>query len=286
MEAWLKREGPAQAQSPILFSVPHAGRSYPAAMRDLSRLNNEQLQCLEDRFADKICATASASGHTAIINNIARAWIDLNRAEDEYDPAMVNLTSDTLPPARMTSKVRGGLGLIPRRIKNGGDIWRHLLFPEDVRQRIDFIHRPYHHHISEGLIDRWRHLGCAVLLDIHSMPPLPNHRSDPPAHIVVGNLFGRSASAALSDAVVSEARAAGFRVAINAPYAGGHSLERHGNPHRGVHAIQIEIDRRLYLDPCFDQLSGGAAAISHLIRRIADRVAEVALVQSQPIAAE
>ncbi len=234
--------------TPIVLSVPHAGRHYPSAMKGLARLEIEQLTSLEDRFSDALVSAAFDDGHQVIVCKTARAWIDLNRAEDELDPAMF---AEPRPQARVSAKVRGGLGLIPRRIA-AGEIWRAGLTQADLRNRIASVHRPFHDSVAEALSRALAAHGIAILLDIHSMPSL---KIDDAPHIVVGNLFGRSAAPDLTDCVRAEAVAAGLRVALNAPYAGGHILERHSAPHRGIHALQIEVDRKLYLNASGDAMS-------------------------------
>ncbi len=278
--------GPMPATTPVLLSVPHAGRHYPDAMKDLTRLNDLQLMSLEDRLADQLCDAALDAGHSLISARTARAWIDLNRAETELDPDMFAERPQGDAVRRLTAKVRGGLGIIPRRIANGGDIWRQPIALSDLEDRITQTHRPYHDAVRRALIDRQSRFGCAILLDIHSMPPLRAERNLPSAHLVVGNLHGRAASQTFTNCVVEEARSAGFRVAVNLPYAGGHILERHALPNRGIHAIQLEIDRSLYLDTHLREIGKGAPAMIQLVRRIADALSAEALGANLAIAAE
>jgi N-formylglutamate amidohydrolase len=278
--------GPATIVSPILVSVPHSGRHYPAAMTEQCRLSPDQLMVLEDRHSDALASGAETAGHHVISASTARAWIDLNRGEDEIDPAMILTEDRPLLPARPSAKVRGGLGLIPRRIAQGGELWREALLARDVLSRVATVHRPYHRAIEAALTERTVAFGVAVLLDLHTMPPVKVDSGHSAPHLVVGDLFRRSANPRFTDRVVAEAEAAGFRVAINTPYAGGYLLERHAKPHRNVHGLQLEIDRRLYLDASMKELSAGAAAISQLVRRIVDALRDEALDQALPLAAE
>jgi N-formylglutamate amidohydrolase len=266
-------------QTPVVLSVPHAGRHYPLAMKGLARLTSRQLQSLEDRYSDALVSAALDDGHQVIICQTARAWIDLNRAEDEVDPGMF---TEPRPEARVSAKVRGGLGLIPRRIAVG-DIWRAGLTASDLSQRIDTIHRPYHDSVSAALSRAVSAHGVAVLIDVHSMPSL---KTEDAPHIVIGNLFGRSAAPDMTDCAMAEIRAAGLRVALNAPYAGGHILERHSAPHRGIHALQIEIDRKLYLDADSDETGPGLGAMRQFVRRLASALAAHAGRRALPMAAE
>jgi N-formylglutamate amidohydrolase len=266
-------------QTPVVLSVPHAGRHYPLAMKSLARLTESQLKSLEDRHCDALVSAALQDGHQVIICQTARAWIDLNRAEDEVDPGMF---AEPRPAARVSAKVRGGLGLVPRRIA-AGDIWRASLTAADLRQRIETIHRPYHDAVSAALGRAVTTHGVAILLDVHSMPSL---KAEAAPHIVIGNLFGRSAAPDLTDYAMAEVRAAGMRVALNAPYAGGHILERHSAPHRGIHALQIEVDRKLYLDADWDRTGPGLAAMRQLVRRLAAALSAQAGRRVLPLAAE
>ena len=282
--------GPATILSPVILSVPHGGRHYPSAMAEQCRLSEDQLMVLEDRHSDVLAAAAAQAGHHVITAKTARAWIDLNRAEDEVDPAMIRMEDRHRIPVRPSAKVRGGLGLIPRRIAHGGDLWREPLSHHDIQGRVAQVHRPYHAAISAALKDRSAKFGMAILLDLHTMPPLKAEIGHPAPHIVVGDLFRRSAHPRYTERLMAEAQAAGFRVALNTPYAGGAILERHAKPHKGVHGLQLEVDRSLYLDATLRDVGAGAAAIAQLVRRIAnalrDEAQDQALEQARPLAAE
>lgn len=229
--------------SPVILSVPHAGRLWSARMAALLRVAPDRLLPLEDRYADLIAGDAAKSGAAVIVARMPRGWIDLNRAEQDIDATMID------PPGERgrtpSLKVRGGLGLIPRRLAGVGDIWRGGITRDDLDQRIATVHRPYHEAIQAMIGERRRAFGCAVLIDLHSMPPLVG--SD--ARIVIGDRFGRTAAGRFSARLRAECEAAGLTVAENSPYAGGHLIERHGDPRDGVHALQIEVDRSLYLKP-------------------------------------
>jgi N-formylglutamate amidohydrolase len=255
-------------------------------MAALTRVSSEQLICLEDRHADLLTSRAVDAGFGVLSARVARAWIDLNRDETELDPDLIRSERAPSGAHRMTAKVRGGLGLIPSRVASVGDIWRARLDPADVELRIEQHHRPYHAQLRDLLEMRLAKFGCAVLLDVHSMPPLKADRHGPPPHIVIGNLHGRAAEARFSNVLEAEARGAGFRVRLNSPYAGGHILEQHCNPARGIHGLQIEIDRSLYLCPNFKEPGLGLPVIQNLILRLAEVLAAEATLPSCSIAAE
>lgn len=220
---------------------------------------------LEDRHVDTL-ALAARGEETLFVQRRARAWIDLNRAEDERDP-LIDDGARPIPAGAAATKLRSGLGLVPRRAAPGVTLWRRRLADEEVRQRIAEDHRPYHVALAEALRAARDRFGAALLIDLHSMPPLPGPLS---AQVVVGDRFGRSAGARLVHRIEGEVSADRLIVALNAPYPGGHILSRHGRPSEGIHAIQIEIDRRLYLDAALDAPGEGLGPTAALLRRMID----------------
>ena len=275
--------GPPVPLSPVLISVPHAGRDYPPEVATMARLDIATLRPLEDRYADHLVQAAINAGCNAIIAKTARAWIDLNRNEREYDPILVHGAASA-PLA--SAKVRGGLGIIPKRIAGRGDIWRGAISGVAFEARLAVHHRPYHRALSEMIEATLAAYGTVFLLDVHSMPPLPKGDDGPAPQIIIGDLFGRSAAPRYSHAIASVAARSGVRVAMNTPYAGGHILERHSNPPRGVHAFQIEIDRTLYLDDAGDQPGEGLVKMQRLIAGIAAVLEYESRALTLPLAAE
>jgi N-formylglutamate amidohydrolase len=276
--------GPADAMFPLVISVPHAGRCYPNAMQALARLPEIRLRPLEDRYADALATTAFASGIQGIVANTARAWIDLNRDVQECDPGLIDMPYGEAP--LVSAKVRGGLGLIPRRITGGGDIWRRRITAIDVADRIAQHHKPYHDALDERLSRAWARFGVAILLDIHSMPTIPENANGPSPQIVIGDSFGRTAHDRFTARAAAIAEQHGFITALNHPYAGGHILARHAQPQRGRHAIQIEVDRRLYLDSALDRPSERLESVQRFIAQIAFGLIDEALERPLAIAAE
>jgi N-formylglutamate amidohydrolase len=273
------RHGPAEPPSPVVLSVPHAGRDYPLPLRAALRVPLATLKALEDRYADALSLDAWG-GETLFVAERARAWIDLNRAESERDPRLDDGASSSGAP--LSAKLRSGLGLVPRRVGSSGDIWRRRLSADEVAARIHADHRPYHAALGAALASARARFGIAVLIDVHSMPPLGPAATAP--RIVVGDRFGKSAAGRFLSRIEEVARAHGIATAANAPYSGGHILERHGVPRRGVHAIQLEFDRTLYLDAALDGPGPGMPATAALLRAIIDAVADEALPRA--IAAE
>ncbi len=265
--------------SPIVLASPHGGREYPTEFLAQTRLTLAQLRRAEDAFVAELVVDAAAAGAPLIAARYGRAWLDLNRDEAELDPAMFVDPLDA-HPAQSSDRVAAGLGVVPRIAAHGLDIYPGRVRSADVAARIDQVHRPYHAALA-GLIDAARaDHGFAVLFDCHSMPTPPPVAGGAP-QIVLGDLFGAAAAATLVGAVEQYFRHAGFRVARNAPYAGGYTTARHGRPVEGIHTIQIEIDRALYMDPArlvrhagFDRI---AAALSGLVAGLLPTVGAMGL---------
>jgi N-formylglutamate amidohydrolase len=270
--ASFERYGPVPPESPVVLSAPHGGRDYPAALIAALRVPEPALRALEDRHVDSL-ARGARRDETLLLATRARAWIDLNRAEHERDPQIDD--GAHLLGRPLSTKVRSGLGLVPRRVGTLGQLWHGRFAADDIAARIHADHRPYHLALGEALAAARARFGIAVLLDIHSMPPLGAPGVAP--RLVIGDRFGRSAAARFGTRIEAVARRHGIAVAANTPYAGGHILDRHGDPRRGVHALQLEFDRSLYLDAALDAIGPGAPAITALLRAIIDAVAGEAL---------
>lgn len=278
------RLGPSIAASPVVLSVPHAGRDYSEALVSASRLGRRQLEALEDRYVDRLIWRALATGATAIVAGRPRAEIDLNRDERELDPAIITPP----PPSRAilpSARTRGGLGLIPARIAGVGPIWRHPIASAELARRIAEVHRPYHAALTEALEQARRRFGLAILLDCHSMPPRGDNGIGQ-AEIVFGDLHGTTIAPDLLDAALQAARKAEFRTACNVPYAGGYITARHGRPQASIHAVQIEIDRVLYLDDDMRTPGKGFERTAALLEAVTAALAAKAMEPPQAIAAE
>jgi N-formylglutamate amidohydrolase len=275
------RVGPIPPDSPVILSVPHAGRDYPLQLRAAAAVPVASMLALEDRHADDVALTARID-ETVFVQRRARAWIDLNRGEDERDP-LIDDGARPIPAGAAATKLRSGLGLVPRRSAPGVAIWNRRLGDDEVRQRITQDHRPYHSALADALAAARERFGAALLLDVHSMPPLPGGAA---ARVVIGDRFGRSAGGRLVHRLEGEVIAAGHRAALNTPYPGGYILSRHGRPDQHIHAIQIEIDRRLYLDASLTAPGKGFAGTAALLRRMIDAATDELLTGGLALAAE
>jgi N-formylglutamate amidohydrolase len=272
LEAGFALRNTADLQWPVLLSVPHAGREYPNEIYDQLRLPPAALVRLEDRYADYLSRDAIAAGIPTIVALRPRAWIDLNRDVRDMDQEML-VVSDRDPMITPGIKTRGGLGLVPRRLSGEGDIWRRPFSGAEISARVEAYHRPYHDQISTILADMRARFGGAILLDLHSMPPLEGSFGNPPAAFVVGDVFGKSASGQVSETLLSHIKHAGFRGQLNHPYAGDYILRTHGAVARNIHAVQLEVDRSLYLDQNLQQpgprLTQITALVADLCRALA-----------------
>jgi N-formylglutamate amidohydrolase len=275
------RIGPERPASPVVISVPHAGRSYRPALLSAARVGQSVLELLEDRHVDRLVWQAAQAGATAFVARVPRAEIDLNRDEREIDAALVSppLASASVIPS---PRARGGIGLIPSRIAGHGPIWRSRIARDELTRRIVEVHRPYHAALDMALRQARDRFGAAILLDCHSMPAAAGGE----ATVVFGDRHGTTIAADLLDAALGSARAQGFAVALNLPYAGGYVVGRHGRPDRAIHALQIEIDRAVYLDAAMREPGPGFPAACRLVAAVAQALSDRLLGAGQPLAAE
>lgn len=257
--------GPDIPEQPVILSIPHAGREYPQSLLDRARVRPEMLHRLEDRWVDLLAQPLVERGYSMVVARAPRALIDLNRHEREIDPAMVvGLPPDV--PLHSSAKLRGGLGLLPRRMMGAPELWRGPFDWADVEARIEGIHRPYHDAIARRLQAVREVHGHAILIDVHSMPSLsPSIFEGRPPTLVLGDRFGRSASNRLMACAAGVAAAHGLKVGQNHPYAGAYLIERHGRPERDCHAIQLEFDRSLYLDKAMEAPGPGLARMQAIL---------------------
>lgn len=258
----------AAAGSPFVLASPHSGAVYPPAFLALSRLDAATLRRSEDAHVDALAAPAAAAlGAPLICARFPRAYLDVNREPGEFDP---RLFEGPMPAGVNTRSLRvaGGLGVAPRVVGEGLDIYRGRLPVSAAIARVERLHLPFHRALS-ALLDaaRARH-GVAVLIDCHSMPAGPTAKAaGRRLDVVIGDRFGTSAEAGLVDAIEASFAADGLVTALNKPYAGGYITERYGKPAAGRHAVQIEISRDLYMDErSFAPHAGFAATAAALAR--------------------
>jgi N-formylglutamate amidohydrolase len=239
---------PALHVIPALVGVPHAGRRYPRRFVEQARLSAQALRRSEDAFMDLLASGAPALGAPLLVAEFPRAFLDVNREPYELDPRMFD---GKLPPFVNTRSMRvaGGLGTIPRIVGDGQDIYPKRLPAAEATQRIEALYKPYHAALR-ALAGRTRNqFGLCILVDMHSMPSSGLDRdSGARPDIILGDRFGTSAALGIVDAAEEALRAAGLSVSRNRPYAGGYITEHYGQPRAQIHALQIEVNRGLYMN--------------------------------------
>lgn len=263
---------------PVLLSVPHSGRDYPDWLLALSGAGKASLTTLEDPIVDRLVWRALQRGCGAVIARTPRAAVDCNRAEDDVDPSVV----EGARRSRVSARARGGLGIVPARTPQHGYLWRRAITPSQLEERLVGAHRPYHQAIETLLALLLDRFGCALLLDCHSMPPPPE--GVPP--IVLGDCRGRTADPWLTAEAIEICRRLGFEAALNDPFAGGHVIDRHARPAMGVHALQIEVDRRSYLDARLHKPGKGFDRVTRLLETLSVELGQQLLGRQFATAAE
>ena len=238
---------PSTLTSGVVFALPHSGRDYGVSFLNQSILDKISIRSSEDAFLDQLIDGIEKYGAPKIIANAPRAFIDLNRSTDELDPALISGIKNNIRSPRISS----GLGVIPRVVSHGKEIYRGKLSLEQAQSRIEYYWKPYHKDLS-NLLKRARAIyGQSLLIDMHSMPheAVSTQSSFIKApEIVVGDRFGMSSDPEFTNLIVSILKQHGFRVAKNTPFAGAFITKHHGKIKDRTHAIQLEIDRSLYMD--------------------------------------
>lgn len=239
---------PKRRTTSVVFASPHSGRAYTHDFLKRSTLNENEVRSSEDAYVDQLLSAVPDHGAPLIAAQAPRAFLDLNRAPDELDPALI----EGVRRMSHNPRVASGLGVIPRVVANGRAIYRGKLTLTEAHRRISDHWRPYHDQLQTLLDQSINTFGEAILIDCHSMPHEALENVGPPGatrpHIVLGDRFGASASPAIVAQVEATFSDAGFRVARNMPFAGAFITQHYGKPNRKQHAVQVEIDRALYMN--------------------------------------
>ncbi|MDR3498982.1 MAG: N-formylglutamate amidohydrolase [Parvibaculum sp.] len=271
-------EKPARQKVPFVFSSPHSGRLYPAAFVTASNLDAVTLRRSEDSFVEEIFGGVVTLGAPLIHARFPRAYLDANREPYELDPAMF---AEPLPPHVNTRSLRvaGGLGTIARVVADAIEIYRAPLSYAEAERRIRLLYMPFHEALRGLLEETHRLFGRAVLIDCHSMPsvggPTDDDRGADRPDIVLGDRYGTSCAGEITEEAERILKRLGYSTLRNNPYAGGFNTEHYGRPQRGFHALQIEINRALYMDearlersPGFDKLHRDMTAFAAGLARV------------------
>ncbi|MFH6782533.1 MULTISPECIES: N-formylglutamate amidohydrolase [Methylobacterium] len=268
---------PERQTLPFVYNTGHSGAVYPASFVAASRLDAVGLRRSEDAFVDRLYAPVVALGAPLMQAAFPRAYLDVNREPYELDPRMFD---GRLPPFVniRSMRVAGGLGTVPRVVADGQEIYRGRLPVEEALARIEELYKPYHRALKDLVARTARTFGHAVLIDCHSMPSTSLARDEGPAvDVVLGDRFGTSCAPDLIDCAEAAFRAHGLRVVRNKPYAGGFITEHYGEPALGRHALQIEVNRALYMDERKLLPRPGFDALSHTLTAVAGTLGHAAL---------
>lgn len=233
---------PVSQAVPFVFASPHSGRTYPEAFVAQSRLSALSLRRSEDAFVEELFAPVLDVGAPLIAANFPRAFVDANRSPAELDAAMFDGELGTQIDS-VSPRVNAGLGVIPRIVRDGAEIYRSKLPVSEALARLDKLYRPYHQALAALVEETRAQFGVCVVVDCHSMP---SAAASP--DIVLGDRYGVAAAAALTRTAEHAFERYRFSVIRNAPYAGGYTTHLYARRHQGVHALQIEVNRSLYLD--------------------------------------
>jgi N-formylglutamate amidohydrolase len=266
---------PAAWRAPIIFNSPHSGSVYPAEFLEASRIDLVALRRSEDSFMDELIGNLSAVGFPVVRVNFPRSYVDVNREPYELDPRMF---SGRLPSFANTRSMRvaGGLGTIPRVVGDGQEIYRERLTVEDALSRIEALYKPYHRALRRLINKAHQAFGTVIVVDCHSMPSVGVSRDEPRRpDVVIGDRYGTSCAPLLPDTVEETMRGLGYSVGRNKPYAGGFITEHYGNPASGLHTIQLELNRAIYMDerrrergPRFAQVAIDFATLAEAIAAV------------------
>lgn len=235
-------------RAPIIFNSPHSGSVYPREFLAASRIDQAALRRSEDSFMDEIIADLTSRGFPIVRVNFPRSYVDVNREPYELDPRMF---AGRLPSFANTRSMRvaGGLGTIPRVVGDGQEIYFERLDVEDALSRIEALYKPYHRALRRLINKAHQAFGTVILVDCHSMPSVGVSRDEPKRpDVVIGDRYGTSCASLLPDAVEETLTGLGYSVGRNKPYAGGFITEHYGNPASGLHTIQLELNRAIYMD--------------------------------------
>jgi N-formylglutamate amidohydrolase len=273
---------PADWRGPLVFNSPHSGNIYPPAFLAAARLELMQLRRSEDSFVDELFAGVIGLGFPLMRAHFPRCYIDVNREPYELDPRMFDGRLPSFANTR-SMRVAGGLGTVARVVGDAQEIYNQRIPVDDALRRIEGLYKPYHRALRRLVTRVHRDFGTAILVDCHSMPSVAGSRDERPrADIVIGDRYGTSCVAVVADAVESALQDAGYSVSRNKPYAGGFITEHYGNPPAGLHAIQLEINRALYMDERRYEPIASFGRLAADLEALADRLAGIPIEELRP----
>lgn len=274
---------PAERRGPVVFNSPHSGCVYPRALLDSSRLDLPTLRRSEDCFVDELFLGVVARGYPLMRAHFPRCYVDVNREPYELDPRMFDGRLPSFANTR-SMRVAGGLGTVARVVGDAQEIYDRRISVNDALRRIESLYKPYHRALRRMFTKVHRDFGAAILIDCHSMPSTTGVGRDerPRADVVLGDRYSTSCVPAVSETVENALRGFGYAVSRNKPYAGGFITEHYGNPAAGLHTIQLEINRGLYMDERRFERSADFGPLASHLELLADRVASIPIEELRP----
>ncbi len=273
---------PAECRGPVLFNSPHSGRVYPRAFLLASRLDLPTLRRSEDSFVDDLILGLVDRGHPVMRAHFPRSYVDVNREPYELDPRMFEGRLPSFANTR-SMRVAGGLGTVARVVGDAQEIYDQRISVSEALRRIDALYKPYHRTLRRLFTRLHCDFGAAILVDCHSMPSTTGSRDERPrADLVIGDRYGTSCVPVIAETIERTLRECGYVVNRNKPYAGGFITEHYGNPAAGLHAIQLEINRALYMDERRYERSASFDRLAAELALVADQLAEIPLEELRP----
>jgi N-formylglutamate amidohydrolase len=273
---------PVEWRSPVVFNSPHSGRVYPPAFLAAARLDLATLRRSEDSFVDELFAGVVRRGHPLMRAHFPRCYVDVNREPYELDPRMFDGRLPSFANTR-SMRVAGGLGTVARVVGEAQEIYHERLPVNEALRRIEGLYKPYHRALRRLMSRIHRDFGAAVLVDCHSMPSAVGAKDDRPrADIVIGDRYGTSCLGVVADTMEETLHGLGYSVNRNKPYAGGFITEHYGNPASGLHSVQLEVNRALYMDERRFVRGGSFARLAADLVTMADRLAAVPTEELRP----
>jgi N-formylglutamate deformylase len=273
---------PEEMRGGVLFNSPHSGRVYPRNFLVASRLDLLTLRRSEDSFVDDLVAGVVRRGYPLMLAHFPRCYVDVNREPYELDPRMFEGRLPSFANTR-SMRVAGGLGTVARVAGDAQEIYDGRLSVDDALRRIETLYKPYHRALRRLFTRIHRDFGAAVLIDCHSMPSAPGPRDERPrGDVVLGDRYGTSCVAAVAETAEATLKALGYTVSRNKPYAGGFITEHYGNPATGLHSLQLEVNRALYMDERRYECIPSFARLAADLETLADSLAAIPAEELRP----
>jgi N-formylglutamate amidohydrolase len=266
---------PSEWRGPVIFNSPHSGNVYPRAFLTATRLDVATLRRSEDSFVDELVHGVVGRGYPMMRAHFPRCYVDVNREPYELDPRMFDGRLPSFANTR-SMRVAGGLGTVARVVGDAQEIYGQRIPVDDAIRRIEALYKPYHRALRRLFTRIHRAFGAAVLIDCHSMPSAAGTKDERPrADIVLGDRYGTSCAGAVAEAIEATLRGRGYVVSRNKPYAGGFITEHYGNPAAGLHAIQLELNRALYMDERRYERAASFARVAADLEILAEEVGAI-----------